>query len=109
MKGQRTWELWVCQRDRLPRRLREVIHVGYDIVVEERWTKVEVGAELPAERFRWEPLEGWTQWLQPRPEDRLLAPGKAAPDFELLLADGTKWKLSAHRGSAVWIVFWRVG
>lgn len=109
MKGQRTWELWVSQRDRLPRRLREVIHVAYDIVVEERWTKVEVGVQLADERFRWEPPADWTQWTPPQPEERLLKAGTEAPDFELKLADGRSQKLSALRGKAVWLVFWRVG
>jgi outer membrane lipoprotein-sorting protein len=109
MKGQRTWELCVSQRDHLPRKLREVIRVQHEIVVEETWSKVEVGVDLPAERFRWEPPSGWTQWTPPRPEDRLLKAGAEAPDFELLLADGRKQALSALRGQAVWLVFWRVG
>ena len=109
MKGQRTWEIWVHLSDHLPRRLRETIHLQHDTVVEERWTKVEVGAALADERFRWTPPDGYTEWSMPRPEDRLLKPGTAAPDFDLQLAAGGRWKLSDHRGKVVWIVFWRVG
>jgi hypothetical protein len=109
MKGQRTWELSIHQRDRLPRKLREVIRLQYEMVVEETWTKVEVGVDLTADRFRWEPPDGWTQWTPGKPEDRLLKAGAEAPDFELLLADGKKQALSALRGEAVWLVFWRVG
>lgn len=109
MKGQRTWDVWLSPSDHLPRRLRETIHLQHDTVVEERWTKVEVGANLADERFRWTPPEGYTEWSMPRPEDRLLKPGTAAPDFDLLLADGGRWRLSGHRGTVIWLVFWRVG
>lgn len=109
MKGQRTWELWVSPIDHLPRRLRETIHLQHDTIVEERWTKVEIDADLAEERFRWMPPAGYTEWSMPRPEDRLLKPGTVAPDFDLLLADGGRWKLSDHRGTIVWLVFWRVG
>ena len=37
------------------------------------------------------------------------APGRQAPDFELLSTDRSKIKLSDYRGKVVWLTFWRVG
>jgi peroxiredoxin len=70
---------------------------------------VTLNVPIPTEKFRWTPPEGWTQWRPPAPEDRLLKPGRPAPDFELLSVDGNKIKLSDYRGNVVWLTFWRVG
>ncbi len=109
MKGQRTWKLWLSRKDHLPRKLRQVVRVSYDIVTEEEWSEVRINAPIPDKVFRWSPPEGWKQWRMPKPGDNLLAHGSRAPDFELTLADGSKTKLSDHRGKVVLLNFWRVG
>jgi hypothetical protein len=109
MNGQRTRELWLARRDCLPRYLREVVHVRFDIVTEETWSNVEIDAELPAELFAWAPPDGWRRWFKPDAEDRLLQPGEVAPDFELRGRGGGVIRLSALRGKVVWLNFWRVG
>lgn len=109
MKGQRTWELWLGKEDGLPRYLKEVVHVSYDIVTEERWSKVRHDIELDDSLFHWRPPEGWKQWRLPDPEDRLLKPGTPAPDFELAARAGSPIRLSAYRGKVVWLIFWRSG
>lgn len=109
MKGQRTWKLWLSGKDHLPRRLRQVVHVSYDIVTEEEWSEVRINAEIPDKVFRWSPPKSWKQWRMPKLEDSLLVPGTMAPDFELTLASGKKIRLSDHRGKVVWLNFWRVG
>lgn len=37
MKHQRSWYLWLSQRDRMPRKLKQVVRVSYDIISEETW------------------------------------------------------------------------
>ena len=102
--------LWISQQDGLPRRLRQVIRgVGdEDHVSEEQWSRVTLNAEMPAERFSWKPPEGWRQWQPPTPEDKLLKPGRMAPDFKFKSLDGQPIALSAWRGKIVWLTFWRV-
>jgi len=109
MKGQRSWYLWLSKRDRLPRRLKQIVRVSYDIIMREIWSKVTLNAEIPDEKFVWAPPEGWKQWRLPDPEERLLKPGQAAPEFELASADGGKIKLSDFRGKVVWLYIWRSG
>jgi hypothetical protein len=109
MGGQRIWRLWLSQRDHLPRKLRQVVHVKYDGIYEERWSEVKINDEIADELFVWKPPEDWKEWQLPAPEEQLLKPGEAAPDFELTLSDGKKMKLSDRRGKVVWLVFWRVG
>ncbi len=109
MKGQRIWQFWLSREDHLPRKLRQVVHVSYDIIMNEQWSEVTLNADIPTEKFVWTPPEGWQQWRLPSPEERLLKPGQDAPDFELLAADGTKIKLSDHRGKIVWLYIWRAG
>jgi hypothetical protein len=70
---------------------------------------VTINAEIPDEKFAWLPPEGWQQWRLPDIAEKLLKPGTEAPDFELLLADETKVKLSDYRGKIVWFYIWRVG
>ncbi|MGA9453053.1 MAG: hypothetical protein WBW41_17115, partial [Verrucomicrobiia bacterium] len=47
MKHQRSWYLWLSKRDHLPRKLREVVRVSFDIVVEETWTNVTINGQIP--------------------------------------------------------------
>ena len=109
MKGQRIWQLWLSERDYLPRKLKQIIHVYRDIITHERWSDVTVNAEIATEKFAWIPPEGWQQWSLPDPEERLLKPGQGAPDFELALADGGKIRLSDYYGKVVWFYIWRAG
>lgn len=109
MKGQRIWQLWLSERDHLPRKLKEVIHLSTDIITNERWTEVAVNTEIPMEKFIWSPPESWQQVHPSNPEDNLLKPGQVAPDFELASADGSTVKLSDYRGKIVWFYIWRAG
>jgi outer membrane lipoprotein-sorting protein len=109
MKRQRIWYLWLSRQDHLPRKLKEVVRVARPLVMYEYWSDVQINAEIPNEKFVWAPPAGWQQWTPPDPEEKLLKPGTEAPDFELLLADDTKVKLSDYRGKIVWFYMWRVG
>jgi outer membrane lipoprotein-sorting protein len=109
MKRQRIWYLWLSKQDHLPRKLKEVVRVSSPLVMYEYWSDVKVNAELPDEKFVWTPPAGWTQWTPRDLDEELLKPGTEAPDFELLLTDETKVKLSGYRGKIVWFYMWRVG
>jgi len=110
MKHQRSWYLWLSKRDYLPRKLKQVVRVNYDIITEELWSEVTINADIPTEKFIWKPPEDWQEWRMPGPEEMLLKPGQEAPDFDLLLADGGRVKLSDYHGkSAVWLYIWRAG
>ena len=109
MKGQRSWYLWLSKRDHLPRRLKQVVRVSYDIVMNEEWSSVTLNADIPETLFAWKPPEGWTHWMPPEPEERLLKPGAKAPDFEFASADGKPIRLSDYRGHVVWFYIWRAG
>jgi hypothetical protein len=109
MDGQRVWEIWLSKEDRLPRRMTETIHVQQDIVKEETWSDVVLNADVPDELFAWTPPEGWTEYHVPTPESQMIKVGEPAPDFDLELADGGRFKLSEQRGKVVWLVFWRSG
>jgi hypothetical protein len=109
MKHQRSWYLWLSQRDHLPRKLKEVIRVSYDIVAEETWTNVTLDAPMAGSLFGWSPPPGWKQFRFPDIEEGLLKPGTSAPDFDLAGADGGRIKLSSFRGQIVWINKWRCG
>lgn len=109
MKHQRIWYLWLSKQDHLPRKLKEVVRVSRPLVGYEYWSDVKINAEIPNEKFVWTPPAGWTQWTPPDLDEELLKPGTEAPDFELLLADETKVKLSDYRGKIVWFYMWRVG
>ena len=109
MKHQRSWYLWLSQKDHLPRKLKQIVRVSYDIIMHERWSDVTIDAEIPTEKFLWTPPEGWKQWSLPKPEDMLLKPGTEAPDFELLSGTGDTIKLSQYRDKIVWFYIWRAG
>lgn len=109
MKNQRSWYLWLSKRDHLPRKMKQVVRVAYDIIMHERWTEVTINAEIPTEKFAWAPPEGWLEWRLPSLDERLLKPGQEAPDFELASADEGKIKLLDYRGKVVWFYIWRAG
>ena len=109
MKHQRSLYLWLSRLDHLPRKLKQVVRLSGDIIMHELWTDVTVNAEIQSEKFAWTPPEGWQQWFLPTSQERLLKPGKEAPDFELSLIDGTKIRLSDYRGKIVWFYIWRAG
>ena len=109
MRHQRSWYLWVSQKDHLPRKLKEVVRVAHEIVTYETWSDIVVDGDIPREKFAWTPPEGWQPWEFPKAEDNLLKPGTEAPAFELALADGSKTKLSDYRDKIVWLYIWRAG
>jgi peroxiredoxin len=109
MNGQRTWYLWLSQRDHLPRKLQQIVRVSGKNVMDEEWSTVMVNGAIPKSMFEWHPPDDWTEWLRPEPDDLLLRPGTKAPDFDLTAADGTRIKLSDYQGKVVWLYFWRCG
>ncbi len=133
MRHQRSWYLWLSKRDHLPRKLKEIVRVSYDIIIKEEWSSVTVNGDQddrgrkedqkpapdllthiyqglsPDEKFSWSPPQGWKECRLPKPEERLLKPGTKAPDFDLATADGKRIKLSDYRGQVVWFYIWRAG
>ncbi len=109
MKRQRIWYIWLSKQDHLPRKLKEVVRVSRPLIGYEYWSDVTINAEIPDTKFVWSPPAGWQEWTPPDPAEKLLKPGVEAPDFELLLADETKIKLSDYRGKVVWFYIWRAG
>ena len=65
MKHQRSWYLWLSKRDHLPRKLKEIVRVSYDLVIDEEWSSVTINADIPDTMFAWKPPKGWTQWRMP--------------------------------------------
>src|SRR5207249_4183500 len=39
MNHQRTWYLWLAKKDHLPRKLKQIVRVSHDIMVEELWSE----------------------------------------------------------------------
>jgi hypothetical protein len=109
MKHQRSWYLWLAKKDHLPRKLKQVVRVSYDITIEESWSEVAINAEMSNERFAWALPSGWKEWREPDIEEGLLKSGTVAPNFELTSADGSKIKLSNFSGKVVWLNKWRCG
>ena len=109
MKHQRSWQLWLSRKDHLPRKLKEVIRVSYDILIHEVWSDLAIDPEIPAEKFRWSAPTGWKEWRVPSIGEGLLTAGTVAPDFELHSVAGDSIKLSNFRGKIVWLNKWRCG
>jgi outer membrane lipoprotein-sorting protein len=109
MNHQRSHYLWLSRRDHLPRELKQVVRVSYDIISEETWSKITVNKRMPDSKFRWEPPADWKPWRLPDKERNLHKKGETAPDFRLSLLGGGETGLSDYRGKVVWLVFWRVG
>jgi outer membrane lipoprotein-sorting protein len=109
MKRQRSWYLWLSKRDHLPRKMREIVRVSFDLIITEDWSSVKINGDIPDKMFVWRPPKEWVQWKEPPIEIGLLKPGEKAPDFELASADGGQIKLSDYRGKIVWLNVWRAG
>jgi len=109
MKHQRSHYLWLSRRDHLPRKLKEVVRVKYDIITEATWSNVSVNHPLDDAMFRFAPPAWWVEFRLPQLEDGLLKPGAAAPDFDMARLGGGRIKLSDYRGKVVWLNVWRVG
>jgi peroxiredoxin/outer membrane lipoprotein-sorting protein len=109
MQHQRSRYLWLSPRDHLPRKLREITRLDYDIITTELWSDVKVNEPLPDSLFAWAPPPGWQEWRRPAFEEGLLQPGVAAADFDLAAPGGKRIKLSDYRGQPVWLCIWRVG
>ena len=108
LKGQRTRVFWIARRDHVPRMLEETVRGKRDIVVRERWRDVVVDGAVSKDRFKWKPPAGWEEYRLQTLDDGLLTPGSQAPDFDLVLLDGSRFRLSEHRGKVVWLSFWRL-
>jgi len=109
MKHQRSWYLWLSKNDHLPRKLKEVVRVAYDIVKNEVWSDITISGEIPDNKFVWSPPTGWKEWKMPPIEEGLLKPGTQAPDFKLASRGGKSIQLSDFRGNFVWMYKWRAG
>ena len=109
MNHQRSKYLWISNKDNLPRKLKEIVRVSHNIITRELWANVIINSEIPLNLFNWNPPDGWVEYFLPQMEDGLLKTGTEAPDFDLTLIDGSRFKLSDYRGKVVWLVFWRVG
>jgi peroxiredoxin len=109
MDGQRSWYLWLSQRDHLPRKQKQIVRVSSVHEMEEEWSDVVINADLPDELFQWSPPQGWTEWVRAEPDDLLLGRGTKAPEFDLASASGERIKLADFRGQVVWLYIWRAG
>ncbi|MCP4643210.1 MAG: DUF2092 domain-containing protein [bacterium] len=109
MEHQRTWRLWLSRKDRLPRKLKQVVYVMNDLVMHEHWTNITINRDIPLDKFAWKPPEGWRQWSRPPIAEGLLKPGAPAPEFTLAALDGDAISLSDYRGKVVWLYIWRAG
>jgi outer membrane lipoprotein-sorting protein len=109
MKHQRSWYVWLSKSDHLPRKLKQIVRVSYDFVMEEQWFELAVNADIPDTMFAWKPPEGWKPWKFPDSKKELLKPGTQGSDFQLALTDGKRIKLSDFRGQVVWFYIWRAG
>jgi outer membrane lipoprotein-sorting protein len=109
MKHQRSWILCLSRQDHLPRKLKQVVRVSYDIIAQETWSEVTVNPEIARDNFRWSAPKDWKEWRMPDIEEGLLRAGAKAPDIELASVDGSKIKLSNFQGKIVWLNKWRCG
>jgi len=108
MGGERTRVFWISRHDHLPRKLEETIRVKRDIVVREHWRSVVVNGPISNDLFFWKPPVGWAEYRLQELDDGILGVGSEAPDFDLPLLDGTRFRLSEYRGRVVWLCFWRL-
>jgi peroxiredoxin len=109
MDGQRVRTLWVSRRDHLPRKAREVAHAAQELAVTETWSKLQRDVDIPDSLFQWTPPETWTQYYEPNLDSQTIPPGNPAPEVDLPLGGGGRFRLSAMRGKVVLLNFWRVG
>ena len=109
MGNQRSWYLWLSRNDHLPRKLKQIVRVGSDIVMQETWHNIALNCNIGFEKFQWSPPEGWVEWRRPGLETGLLAKGARAPDFSLDSIDGNKISLADYQGKIVWLYIWRCG
>jgi len=109
MKYQRSWSLWLSRRDHLPRRLKQVVRVSDDLVMHELWSNVTVNSDVADDLFAWQAPEDWQELKDSPRQEKFLAVGAQAPDFDLALIDGGRIKLSDFRGRVVWLNVWRAG
>jgi outer membrane lipoprotein-sorting protein len=109
MSAQRTWFIWLSRRDYLPRRIKQIIRHTHNIVGVEDWLDVKVDEGISQWRFAWSPPDTWQPWVKPDPEDTLLKPGTAAPDFSLRGLNGGRISLADYRDKMVWFYIWRAG
>ena len=61
MKHQRSWYLWIAKSDHLPRKLKEIVRVSYDLIIREDWSSVTINGDIPDKLFAWKPPKGWTR------------------------------------------------
>ncbi|MBN2070120.1 MAG: redoxin domain-containing protein [Candidatus Krumholzibacteriota bacterium] len=109
MLGQRKKKYWISRENHIPVRLEQVIETVPRYITTEKWSNIEPGLDIDDRLFDWQPGEGWYEYREPVLEDGLIKAGEIAPDFELDLYSGGRFKLSRQRGNLVWLVFWRVG
>jgi len=108
MGGERTRVFWISRLDHLPRKLEETVRVKRDIVVREHWRSVAVNGSISNDLFSWKPPAGWAEYRLQELDDGILRAGSYAPDFDLPLLDGTRFRLSEYRDRIVWLSFWRL-
>jgi outer membrane lipoprotein-sorting protein len=109
MKHQRSWFLWLSKRDHLPRKMKEIVRVSFNLIITEQWSSIFIDGDIPDKMFAWKPPKDWTQYKDPPLEIGLLKPGTKAPDFDLASAEGGRIKLSDFHGKVVWFYVWRAG
>ena len=107
--GQRIRQIWLSQKDHLPRKLKEIIKLEQNLIKDEVWTNIVINQEIDDDKFSWKPPEDWKEWQIADFRQGLLQPGTEAPDFDLTLSDGKRFKLSDQRGKVIWLMFWRAG
>lgn len=106
---QRSRYYWISENSSLPRKMEETVRVKYEIKAYDEWVDIKINENMDLSLFSWNPPQGWKEWQPVKLEKGLLTKGTYAPDFDLQLIDGGKFRLSGYRGKIVWIVFWRVG
>ena len=109
MKHQRSWILWIAKKDTLPRKLKQIVRVSYDIIMHEQWTTLKINSEMDNQLFVWKPGEDWLEWKKPPIEEGLLKKGTMFPDFDLASIDGGRIRLSDYKGKIIWFYIFRAG